>query len=137
MKKIVVNMCFGGFDLSQEGCELYAKKMGKTLYSYKMKDKSNFKNTIYVRGTDGFITRRFLKDKGDSFIWGEKNDSGYFSASDLKRDDPLLVEVVEELKEKASGKYGNLKITEIPDNVEWEIEEYDGQEWVAEKHETW
>jgi len=30
-----------------------------------------------------------------------------------------------------------LKIVDIPDGVEWEIEEYDGMEWVAEKHRTW
>ena len=25
----------------------------------------------------------------------------------------------------------------IPDDVEWQIEEYDGMEWVAEAHRTW
>ena len=30
-----------------------------------------------------------------------------------------------------------LKIIEIPDDVDWIIEEYDGNEWVAEKHRTW
>ena len=35
--------------------------------------------------------------------------------------------------------YGNanLKMVEIPDDVEWEIADYDGKEWVAEKHRTW
>jgi hypothetical protein len=28
-------------------------------------------------------------------------------------------------------------VVEIPDGVEWEIAEYDGLEWVAEKHRTW
>jgi hypothetical protein len=28
-------------------------------------------------------------------------------------------------------------VIEIPDDVEWEVEEYDGLEWVAEKHRTW
>jgi hypothetical protein len=26
---------------------------------------------------------------------------------------------------------------EIPDNVEWEIMEYDGTEYIAEKHRKW
>ena len=30
-----------------------------------------------------------------------------------------------------------LGIVEIPDGVEWEIEEYDGDEWVSEKHRKW
>lgn len=56
---------------------------------------------------------------------------------DIARDDPLLVEVVEVLGEKASGAYAGLKIVDIPDDVKWEIEEYDGMEWVAEVHRTW
>lgn len=53
------------------------------------------------------------------------------------RTDPVLVRVVEELGEEANDSYSELKIVEIPDNVEWQIEEYDGAEWVAEKHRTW
>jgi hypothetical protein len=30
-----------------------------------------------------------------------------------------------------------LAIVEIPDDVQWIIEENDGMEWVAEKHRTW
>jgi len=30
-----------------------------------------------------------------------------------------------------------LKIVEIPDDVDWEINEDDGSEWIAEKHRTW
>ena len=56
---------------------------------------------------------------------------------DLKRDDPKLVECVEALGDAASGKYSLLKVVEIPNDVEWEIEEYDGCEWVSEKHRTW
>jgi hypothetical protein len=55
----------------------------------------------------------------------------------IQRDDPFLVTVVESLKERANGKYTKLNIVEIPDNVDWTIEEYDGAEWIAEKHRTW
>jgi len=48
-----------------------------------------------------------------------------------------LVAIVEALKERADGKYAKLKIVEIPDDVNWYIEEYDGNEWVAERHRTW
>jgi hypothetical protein len=48
------------------------------------------------------------------------------------------VEVVEALtSEKASGRFACLKVIEIPEDVDWYIEEYDGNEWVAEKHRTW
>jgi len=56
---------------------------------------------------------------------------------DLKRDDPVLVRVVEQLGNKANGMYASLKIVEIPEDVEWIIVEYDGVEHVAEKHRTW
>jgi hypothetical protein len=55
---------------------------------------------------------------------------------DLERDDPRLVKVVEEMGQSASA-YESFKIVEIPEDVEWQIEEYDGAEWVAEKHRTW
>lgn len=63
-------------------------------------------------------------------------EDGYLRRID--RDDPDLIEVVEELGvEEASGKLAELKIVEVPDDVDWEVKEYDGKEWVAEKHRTW
>ena len=56
---------------------------------------------------------------------------------DIKRNDPILVEVVEQLGEAANSRFAELKVLEIPDDVQWIVEEYDGAEWVAEKHRTW
>lgn len=53
------------------------------------------------------------------------------------RSNPDLVKCVEELGEVASGWNSNLKVVEIPDDVEWEIEVFDGVEWVTEKHRKW
>ena len=53
------------------------------------------------------------------------------------RIDPILIQIVEEMGEEASGQYSNLKVVEIPDDVDWEIKDYDGVEWIAEKHRTW
>jgi hypothetical protein len=55
----------------------------------------------------------------------------------IERDDPALVQVVEEFDETVNDWCSNLKIVEIPDGVEWQIEEYDGSEWIAEKHRIW
>ena len=55
----------------------------------------------------------------------------------IKRNDPILVEIVEQLGEAADGDYAKLKVVDIPDDVPWTIEEYDGAEWIAEKHRTW
>jgi len=57
--------------------------------------------------------------------------------STIARDDPLLVAIVRELGADANGNYADLKIVEVPYGVDWTVEEYDGTEWVAEKHRTW
>ena len=55
----------------------------------------------------------------------------------IKRNDPILVEIVEQLGEAADGDFAELKVVKIPDDVQWQIEEFDGNEWIAEKHRTW
>lgn len=56
----------------------------------------------------------------------------------LNRDCPILLQVIEQLGiDECHGKYASLKIVEIPDDVEWSVEEYDGKEHVAEDHRTW
>ena len=113
--KIVINKCFGGFGLSQEAVLLYGKKKGINIIKDKKKSNS--------------LASHYYID--------EIKNGNYFSDRDIKRNDPALVEVVNELGEKADGAYSELKIVDIPDDVEWIIEEYDGKEWIAEDHRTW
>jgi hypothetical protein len=65
----------------------------------------------------------------------------FFVDQDVSRDDPALVRVVTELGIKASsGLHAKLGIVHIPDDVPsdgWIIQEFDGFEFVAEKHRTW
>jgi hypothetical protein len=56
---------------------------------------------------------------------------------ELKRDALDLIAVVEAMGRASEGPYTSLEVVEIPDDVEWQIDEYDGAEWVAEKHRTW
>jgi len=56
---------------------------------------------------------------------------------DIDRADPVLIQVVKELGKEAVGNYADLKIVEIPEDVDWYIHEYDGMEHVAERHRTW
>lgn len=60
-----------------------------------------------------------------------------FCDRDIPRDDPYLVQLVRELGMAANGAHANLKIVEIPGDVDWLIQEYDGAEWIAEAHRTW
>ncbi len=69
--------------------------------------------------------------------WEELTGQKYTGDGEVARDCPALVRVVEELGERAYGGNASLKIVEIPEDVDWVIGNYDGFEWVAEKHRTW
>lgn len=75
------------------------------------------------------VSRKAMEQMG--FKW---DGYGY---PEIERTDPRLVAVVEELGKKASGPTAELRVVEIPDGIEYEIEEYDGYEHIAEVHRTW
>jgi len=56
---------------------------------------------------------------------------------DISRTDPILVAMVEEDSGLYSGGFASLQVVEIPDDVDWEISDYDGREHIAERHRTW
>jgi hypothetical protein len=117
----------------------YAEIKGITLYSF-VEDKNypKFSHSAKFVLYDGYN-----KDKYDFIHYSTKplNSTGtydiYFSDRDIKRNDPALVQTVEEMGEKANDLYASLEVVEIPDGVEFEIKEYDGMEHVAEAHRTW
>ena len=74
----------------------------------------------------------------------QKGRSNYFKSpecdiadSDIPRNDPDLVATVEILGEHSWGPYAELLVVEIPNDVKWDIKEYDGREWIAECHRVW
>ena len=138
MKKVILNKCYGGFDVSKEAYMLYAKKKGLTLYLYE----SNFvdRKFIYkkVNNADSIFRHYFTKDMGDNVeISNEDYDKYCLYLRDEHREDPVLIEVVEELGEKASGRFGNLQVVEIPDDLDYVIDEYDGIETLHQKVQEW
>lgn len=142
MVKIVVNRCYGGFGLSPLAQKRYLELIGKGCYFYKQtkfaheNDGVAIYNRISIEDAkDAFMVHTSTLDLGD--IIHEFPGEGYWYDYDLERDDPVLIRVVKELGQLANEKYSNLEIVEIPDDVEWQIEEYDGYEHVAEKHRTW
>ena len=67
---------------------------------------------------------------------GHEITDGY-RTFDAFRCDPAVIQAVVELGEEANGGFAELKVVEIPDGIDWTIEEYDGIEWIAEVHRTW
>ena len=124
MTKVVINRCFGGFGLSDKAIRMYAKVKGIELYTAKEKKFWGFQYSLCPEDQYESLDR-------------EGQDEMYFSEYSIERTDPALITVVETLGEEANGRCAELKVVEIPDEIEWTIEEYDGVEWVAEKHRTW
>lgn len=54
------------------------------------------------------------------------------------RADEKLIEAIELIgEENSSGSFAKLEIVDIPEDVEWEIGDYDGQESIHEVHRSW
>lgn len=138
--KIVINKCFGGFGLSDKAEDLYAEKSQMKLYRYKQtKYKHKDGEALYERvgnNDRSMFTSTYTKDHGDNFS-KHPEDGSYWYSGGLKRTDSILIEVIETLGEEANGDCASLKVVDIPDNIDYEIDDYDGMESISETHKTW
>jgi hypothetical protein len=134
--KIVINSCFGGFGLSEKAMMRYAEIKGITLYPEKQ-----FSITTYYTVPKNQRTpelkdwRAASSEERKAYNTAYKQESIY--DGDMSRTDPILIQVVEELGKEANGMFANLKVVEIPDGIEYEIDDYDGQESIHEVHRSW
>jgi hypothetical protein len=119
MAKVVINKCFGGFSISYEAAKFMAER-GST---EALKDIQDYEKRI-AKPDPRYPT--------SSTTW-----FGYGGPCGYDRTDPNLIAAVETLKEKANGLLASLRVIEIPDGIEYEIDEYDGMESIAEKHRSW
>ena len=115
VRKVVINTKHGGFGLTYDARIRYLELSGTEYTLVEQQDRHTQNTNGYLIYVNGF----------------------QFWDHDIDRDDPALVAVLKEMGEKANGNHADLKIVEIPANVEWQIDEYDGAEWVSEKHRTW
>jgi hypothetical protein len=134
MRKVAINRCYGGFGLSNEAVLRYGELKGITLYH--VPDK--FCDSYYLCPPEEYeaVYAEDCKKSNGSGRFTASN-ALYFSVGDIPRDDPILIRVIEELGETANGPFAELKIVEIYENVEWEIEDYDGMESIHERHRWW
>lgn len=119
--KVVINCSFGGFEISDQLFEkiLTRKKIAFVRVEHRLTYIT--KNAYYFR--EGHVDDEFYR----------------LSSYDLFKDDRTdadLIAVIEEMGE-TERKSCSLSIVDIPDDVKWHIDEYDGKEHVAENHRTW
>lgn len=155
--KVVINNCFGGFSLSPKAIKRLAELQGKECYFYEgglskpyvrveledLKERSLFFSAFTIGDADKLNELLKKQDHWQQMSDAEKDAwNKQYEEIDLPmrpedRTDKLLIQVVEELGEEANGACAQLKVVEIPDGVEYEISEYDGNEHIAEQHRTW
>lgn len=142
--KIVINDCYGGFEMSPQAISLYCFYKGIPINFYKQtqykhEDKIDIYEKIKKEDIDkenGFLIYPTFKETEDKIYHFPEC---YFNTRNIKRNDLSLVRVVEELGEKSSGPCSKLKVEEIEDGSLYKIKEYDGLETIVsmELDERW
>lgn len=138
-RKVVVNRCHGGFDLSHAGVLAYARHKGITIYPEHDGKPYGFWTYWLVPpeqrppSQDNWHELTMDERRASNAAW----DAATLTPIEIARDDPALVAAVEELGIEANGEHASLVVTAIPADVSWQIMEYDGLEWIAESHRTW
>jgi hypothetical protein len=139
--KVVINSKHGGFQLSDEAILRYAELKGLKVW---VEQDAKFKSLTHhwtvppeerMSFPENAVWAALPMDERQAL--NKKYGSQQIYERDMDRDDPILVQVVEELGDRCRTQVSSPKVVEIPDDVEWTIEEYDGLEWVAEVHRTW
>lgn len=147
--KIVINSCYGGFSLSSEALlwmyERGAKYLATPVDKYWPPER-RVRDADRVTGYEHCLKewREYLSTpkrtrREPVFLIAFTPDEKFVLSGcrDIERNAALLIECIQELGKKANGSCASLKIVTIPDGTDYVIEEHDGLEHVAEKHETW
>jgi len=136
--KIVINTCYGGYNLSHEAMLQYCNLKGMQVWPEQDNGYWNYWTVLPAARLPHKTHEEFYampleqrKAYNDAYVQQTLN------YSNIDRDDPVLVQVVEQLGKAAAGDCANLKVVDIPKGVTWTIVEYDGKEHVAENHRVW
>lgn len=130
--KLVINKCFGGFGLSDAAYKRLID-LGIPTCPWDNQDHGiAISDTEHPESTkDGALSaKRFAALAGGRY-------HASWVRNDEHRSHPLVVRVVEELGPAASGQFAKLTVVEVPDGVDFEIDEYDGRETVRERSRSW
>ena len=136
-RKIVVNRCYGGFGLSEKCVLLYAKKKGLQIY-VDHDARHRYWLTPRIYRTDILSSQEWYDatwEERDASI--EKERMAVFNEYKIKRDDKFLIEAIGELGVELAGDDTTLEIVEIPEDIDWEIDDCSGHEKVYDKNRVW
>lgn len=136
--KIVINTCYGGYNLSHEAMLAYCNL--KNIQVWPELDSGFWVYWIVspeTRMPVGTHEEFYALPLAERVAYNNLYCAQSICCSDIARNDPVLVQVVEELGEATNDHFTKLKVVEIPDDVSWYIVEVDGKEHVAEKHRVW
>jgi hypothetical protein len=136
MTKILVNRCFGGFSFSEVAIKRYAALKGLKLYP----ERREYITIFWTVPKSERPIQPFPWNEApleDRHAFNETCDRQTIDERPKDRTDPIWIQVFEDLGEKANGTHAKIALVEIPDNVKWEITEYDGMETVREISRTW
>jgi hypothetical protein len=136
--KVVINTCFGGYTLSELAVKRYVELKGLKFFTDEGDDGTTKYYTIEVEKYKEELAEenRLFKEKSEKYH-GHPSNRHCWNSCKIKRDDPVLVQVVEDLGSEANGSHAELLVVVIPDDVKYQIYNYDGSESIHEVHRSW
>jgi len=134
MTKVVYNAKFGGFNLSREACERYWEIKDQQVWIEEDKEfKSLGMFTVWLTPPEERIKQPenwHSLPLEERIAFNKQYSEQTWYGCDVSRHDPILVQVVEELGDKANGMCAKLAIANV--SGPYRIDEYDGNETVVE-----
>lgn len=136
--EIILNKCYGVFELSEKAYLKWAEKLGAPVYAYAF----DFHENKYVKVghlNPKYRHKTYLFIDYGEYLPDDFNPKAVLTFEEKDRTDLCLIEAVKELGEEANGTHANLKVVEIPDELadKYVIDDYDGYETLHEKVQIW
>jgi len=135
MTKVVYNAKYGGFNLSREASKRYWELKGQQVW---IEQDPEYKSSLDMFTVWLVPPEEQLKQPEnwhslpleERIAFNKQYSEQTWYGCDVSRHDPILVQVVEELGDKANGMCAKLAIKEV--SGPYRIDEYDGNETVVE-----